>query len=139
MNKKIVVNDKMQKNYTYYLTQPMGQNFSSMFHPQLTPQEMLEMGVFWGKYMTDCQKEFPLSWFKNAKLSPKKESKNKFFQSKRVAVIKNSTRKMTNIFWRSERVVPTILQILYVKKMTRRWTSDQTSKSYDETCQSHQK
>ena len=74
MKKKVLVNDKMQKNYTYYLTQPMGKNFSPMFHPQLTPQEMLEMGVFGGKYMTDCQKEFPLSRFKNAKLSPEKSN-----------------------------------------------------------------
>lgn len=46
MHKKIVVNDKMQKDYTYHLTEPMGKNFSPMFHPELTPQEMLEMGVF---------------------------------------------------------------------------------------------
>jgi hypothetical protein len=70
----------MQKNYIYYLTQPMGKNFSPLFHPQLTPQEMLEMGVFWGKYMTDCQKEFPVSWFKKAKLSPEKSNpKSNFF------------------------------------------------------------
>ena len=46
MKTKVVVNDTMQKNYIYYLTQPMGQNFSPTFHPELTPQEMLEMGVF---------------------------------------------------------------------------------------------
>lgn len=79
--KKVIVNDKMQKNYIYYLTESVGKNFSPMFHPQLTPQEMLEMGVFWGKYMTDCQKEFPSSWFKNAKLSPeKKNPKINFFK-----------------------------------------------------------
>ena len=81
MHKKVIVNDKMQKNYTYYLTQPIGEHFSSMFQPELTPKEMLEMGVFWGKYMTDCQKEFPSSWFQNAKLSPlKKNPKLNFFQ-----------------------------------------------------------
>ncbi len=80
MRKKIVVNDKMQKNYIYYLTQPMGRNFSPMFHPELTPQEMLEMGVFGGKYMTDCQKEFPSSRFKKAKLCPTKhDPKLNFF------------------------------------------------------------
>ncbi len=72
MKKIVVVNDKMQKNYRYYLTEPIGKNFSPEFKPELTPQEMLELGVFGGKYMTDCQKEFPSSWFKKAKLSPEK-------------------------------------------------------------------
>ena len=34
---------------------------------------MLELGVFGGLYMTDCRDEFPLEWFQNAKLSPKKK------------------------------------------------------------------
>ncbi len=70
MKKLIVVNDKMQKNYRYYLSELMGKNFASDFKPELSPKEMLELGVFGGKYMTDCQKEFPASWFKKAKLSP---------------------------------------------------------------------
>ena len=64
----VTVNDLMQRNYTYYLTEPMGKNFAPDFHPELTPQEMLEMGVFGGKYMTDCLDEFPASWFAQAKL-----------------------------------------------------------------------
>lgn len=67
--KKITVNDKMQKGYTYYLTEKEGKNFSSEFKPELTPKQMLELGVFGGKYMTDCNKEFP-GWLDNAKLSP---------------------------------------------------------------------
>lgn len=70
MRKRIVlVNDKMQKGYRYICTEPMGRNFAKDFKPQLTPKQMLELGVFGGKYMTDCQKEFPASWFKKAKLS----------------------------------------------------------------------
>lgn len=71
MRKKVVVNDKFQQNYTYYLTEPIGRNFDSDFNPELTPKQMLEMGVFGGKYITDGATEFPKSWFANAKLSPK--------------------------------------------------------------------
>ncbi len=70
--KKIVVNDLMQKNYVYYLKEPVGKNFHPDFTPELTPKQMLEIGVFGGKYMTDCRKEFPKSWFKNAKLDHEK-------------------------------------------------------------------
>lgn len=69
MNKKIIINDKMQTGY-YTLTEPMGENFDPNFNPELTPKEMLELGVFGGKYLTDCTEEFPLEWFENAKLSP---------------------------------------------------------------------
>lgn len=65
----IVVNDLMQQGYTYELTEPMGENFDPRFRPELTPKEMLELGVFGGKYMTDCRVEFPEDWFTNAKLA----------------------------------------------------------------------
>lgn len=70
--KVVVVNDKMQKNYRYELTAPIGKNFDPEFKPDLTPKQMLRLGVFGGKYLTDCQKEFPKDWFAQAKLSPKK-------------------------------------------------------------------
>ncbi len=73
MKKKVVVNDKMQTNYVYYRTEPSGRNFDPEFNPDLTPKEMLELGVFGGKYMTDCKDEFPDSWYGNAKLNPKKQ------------------------------------------------------------------
>lgn len=69
-SKKIIVHDKMQRKYVYYRTEPIGKNFDPEFKPDLTPRQMLELGVFGGKYMTDCRKEFPTSWFTNAKLSP---------------------------------------------------------------------
>ncbi len=72
MKKKVVVNDKMHKNYVYYLTEEPGKNFDPEFKPELTPKEMLELGVFGGKYMTDCQNEFPKDWFVKAKLCPEK-------------------------------------------------------------------
>ena len=70
--KRIVVNDLMQKGYEYFLTEPVGENFDPDFHPQLTPEEMLSLGVFGGRYMTDCRDEFPARWFKGARLSPER-------------------------------------------------------------------
>jgi hypothetical protein len=64
----IVVNDLMQNGYVYRLIEPIGNNFHPDFRPQLTPQEMLELGVFGGKYMTDCATEFPADWFEGARL-----------------------------------------------------------------------
>lgn len=69
--KKVSVSDKMQEKYVYTLTEPEGKNFTEDFKPELTPKQMLELGVFGGKYMTDCKNEFPKDWFENAKLSPK--------------------------------------------------------------------
>jgi hypothetical protein len=66
--KRVAVNDLMQQGYVYFLTQPAGKNFHPGFRPQLTPKEMLRLGVFGGKYMTDCRAEFPEDWFTNAKL-----------------------------------------------------------------------
>lgn len=75
MSKTIIVNDNMQHEYSYVLTEKPGKNFDKEFRPQLTPKEMLELGVFGGKYMTDCRDEFPKDWFTKAKLSPEKYDK----------------------------------------------------------------
>jgi len=79
--KKVVVNDLMQRGYVYYLTEPVGENFDPEFKPELTPAEMLRLGVFGGKYMTDCTHEFPKAWFRGAKLSPQgHDPKMNFFE-----------------------------------------------------------
>jgi len=70
--KVVVVNDEMQHGYRYVLTAPVGKQFHPDFKPHLTPGEMLELGVFGGKYLNDCQKEFPKSWFRKATLSIEK-------------------------------------------------------------------
>ena len=73
MKKLIVkVNDLMQRGYSYALTEEEGKNFHPDFKPDLGPKEMLELGVFGGKYMTDCSDEFPADWFENAKLCAEK-------------------------------------------------------------------
>lgn len=68
--RRIVVHDLMQQGYIYVLTERAGRNFHRDFQPELTPKQMLALGVFGGKYMTDCVNEFPADWFSNAKLCP---------------------------------------------------------------------
>lgn len=72
---EVVVNDLMQSGYRYQRTQPPAANFDPEFKPELSPARMLAMGVFGGKYMTDCRGEFPSEWFEGAKLSPEKANK----------------------------------------------------------------
>lgn len=74
MKKTVTVNDRMQRGYTYELSQPAGKNFHPDFIPDLSPKEMLELGVFCGKYMRDTRDEFPASWFTRAKLAKDKHA-----------------------------------------------------------------
>ncbi len=71
--KTVFVADLMQQGYSYQLLEAEGANFHPDFKPALTPAEMLELGVFGGKYLTDCQHEFPRAWFNSAKLSPERK------------------------------------------------------------------
>jgi hypothetical protein len=66
----VAVSDRMQKGYCYELRAPVGRAFDPDFRPELTPADMLGLGVFCGKYMTDCRDEFPKSWFTGARLAP---------------------------------------------------------------------
>jgi len=65
----VTVSDRMQKGYRYALTARVGRDFDPGFKPQLTPAQMLKLGVFCGKYLTDCRREFPRSWFAKARLA----------------------------------------------------------------------
>jgi hypothetical protein len=67
---KVIVHDRMQTGYSYYRTEPPGRHFHPDFKPELTPAQMLALGVFGGKYLTDCTQEFPAAWFRHARLSP---------------------------------------------------------------------
>jgi len=55
----VTVNDKVQKGYRYVVSGPIGRDFGPEFRPELTPQRLLRLGVFGGKYMTDTKKGFP--------------------------------------------------------------------------------
>ena len=76
---KISVNDKMQNGYFYELAVPIGEDFDPLFTPELSPKELLELGIFGGKYLNDCKNEFPADWFLNAKLSEVKDKSLNYF------------------------------------------------------------
>jgi len=65
---RVEVNDRMQKRYVYYRTKSIGREFRRGFSPDLSPKQMLRLGVFGGKYLNDCRDEFPADWFEHAKL-----------------------------------------------------------------------
>jgi hypothetical protein len=75
----ITVNDRMQADYCYELTAPVGQEFSADFAPFLTPAKMLEMGVFEGRYCNDCRDELPEQWFQTARLSDRPNPELNYF------------------------------------------------------------
>jgi hypothetical protein len=62
MGKKIIVRDKFQDNYSYELSEPEGKNFNKEFTPDLTPHQMLELGVFGGEYFADKPNDIPGNW-----------------------------------------------------------------------------
>jgi hypothetical protein len=66
----ILVQDKMQQGYSYTLLAPLGADFSPLFRPELTPKQMLALGVFGGRYLRDCREEFPADWFIGAVFHP---------------------------------------------------------------------
>lgn len=75
----ISVSDTMQTGYEYELSAQMGEAFDAGFEPYYSPSEMLEMGVFEGKYCNDCGGEFPANWFEHAKLSDQPDESINYF------------------------------------------------------------
>jgi hypothetical protein len=71
---RVQVSDRMQPSYEYFLSKPAGENFHPEFKPQVSPSDMLALGIFGGKYLTDCRDEFPAAWFENARLSPERHN-----------------------------------------------------------------
>lgn len=67
----VTVHDRMQDGYTYIRSVPEGSRFHPGFQPELEPKSMLALGVFGGKYLTDCRDEYPEDWFSFARLNPR--------------------------------------------------------------------
>lgn len=65
----IHVNEQYQTGYSYTLSEPAGANFAPDFKPQLTPEQMLKLGVFGGDYFNQPPLEFPEEWFRGVELS----------------------------------------------------------------------
>lgn len=80
MVKKVVSSDILQKGYFYNLTEPVGINFDPKFKPQLTPKEMLELGIFGGQYFYGGEKEYPEEWFKNIVINKNPDPSLNFFE-----------------------------------------------------------
>lgn len=76
---RIEVEDRMQRGYGYLLEAAEGDLGRPDFRPFHTPAEMLEMGVFEGRYINDCRGEFPAAWFAAAKLSDRPDPSLNYF------------------------------------------------------------
>jgi hypothetical protein len=80
MARTLTQSDHFQKNYRYICTKPVGKQFAPEFKPELTPQQMLKLGVFGGAYFDGVDglvpNDLPRSWFKGVKRSPDGEKKD---------------------------------------------------------------
>ena len=71
MSRVVVVHDLMQDDYSYECVESVGKHFDPEFTPDLTPKQCLKLGIFGGKYMTDCRAEFPADWMSFRKIGTK--------------------------------------------------------------------
>jgi hypothetical protein len=65
----VSVDDRMQSGYRYEISAAPGTSFAPDFQPYYTPKQMLELGVFEGKYCNDCRGELPADWYIDAKIA----------------------------------------------------------------------
>ena len=135
MSRSIIINDRMQRNYRYELVVPIGRNFDPEFNPDLTPAEMLRLGVFGGKYMTDCRDEFPVSWFKQAKLATSHAIRHSTTSGWMPASRSGMAQERLDPSRRSARLVPVVLPLLHGSPDARRGrAADQALESHSPPC-----
>jgi len=82
VGRRIEVEDSMQRGYAYELAAPAGRDFAPGFAPRFSPKEMLALGVFEGKYLNDCRREFPADWYEGARLADRPDPKLNCFAIK---------------------------------------------------------
>ena len=70
----VICRDNFQNYYRYQLVAPVGKKFDPRFRPQLSPRQMLKLGVFGGAYFIGCKNliptDLPKQWFGKVRLSP---------------------------------------------------------------------
>lgn len=71
--KQVSYSDNFQKHYRYTRVARIGKDFDKVFKPELTPKQMLKLGVFGGAYFIGVDggipSDLPKEWFRKAKLS----------------------------------------------------------------------
>lgn len=77
---KVTVDEQYQTGYSYERTEPVGKNFDPEFKPELTPKEMLQLGIFSGNYFYEPSGEFPADWFDGVEVSDTPDPKRNFFE-----------------------------------------------------------
>ena len=74
--KTVTVDEIYQTGYIYTLANRINSDYDEEFKPDLSPKEMLRLGVFGGNYFTEPPKEFPVDWFKDVVLSKSGKSES---------------------------------------------------------------
>ena len=121
MRRVVIVNDKMQQGYRYELSASVGRDFDPQFRPDLDPEQMLELGVFCGKYLIDCRDEYPASWFARAKLSPSgRDCSLNYFGVDASHTLVGVAKEGLDACGRSARLVPVVLPLLHRPAAARR-------------------
>jgi hypothetical protein len=80
MKRRIISSDSLQLGYVYFVSGKPGTHFSPEFKPQLTPREMLQLGVFGGAYFEGVPQEFPRAWFAHAPQNTHMDASRNFFK-----------------------------------------------------------
>lgn len=76
---RLIVVDDSRQSYRYRLDQPVGR-MAPDFRPDLTPADMLSLGVFGGHYFEGEHQEYPADWFEQARLSRHHDPACNFFE-----------------------------------------------------------